>query len=217
MPQQINLCTTALRPLRQRYQAKTLLRLLGASLLLIGALGALWLWSLGRSGQQYQHTLEAQATEIQNLQLAIQRSRTAAGPLEPALQRELQSQGSAVQAREQVLQALRTGLLQSGERHSDRLLLLSKTIPDDVWVTSLRADRGAFEVAGFTLEPASLNAWVARLGQQPMLRDMPLSGVKLSYVADAASATPSRPRWQFSLQSQLPQPLAGVTVPEAKP
>jgi Tfp pilus assembly protein PilN len=214
MPQQINLCTAALTPLRQRYQAKTLLRLLGVSLLLSGVLGALWLWSLGRSAQEYQHTLDAQATEIQNLQVAIQRSRAAAGPLEPALQRELQDKRSAVLAREKVLQALRTGLFQGGERHSDRLLLLSKSIPDDVWVTGLRADTGTFEVAGLTLEPASLNAWVARLGQQPLLRGMPLSGVKVSAVADAASA-PGRPVWSFTLQSQLPQPVAAA--PGVKP
>jgi Tfp pilus assembly protein PilN len=216
MPQQINLCTAALTPLRQRYQAKTLLSLVGGSLIVSGVLSSLWLWSLGRSAQEYRHTLDAQATEIQNLQRAIQGIRAATGPLEPALQRELQAALSAVQEREKVLQALQAGLFEGGDRHSDRLLLLSKSIPDDVWITGLRADTGAFEVSGFTLEPASLNAWVARLGQQPLLRGMPLSGVKVSLVADTASAT-NRPMWSFTLQSQLPLAVASAALAGAKP
>lgn len=216
MPQQINLCTAALTPQRQRFEARSLLRLLGLSLLLLGVVGSFWLWSLDRSAQDYQQTLQVQSTEIQSLQAAIQRSRAAAGPLDPALLRELQDKRSAVLEREKVLQAVRAGLFRAGEGHSDRLLLLSRSVPDDVWITSVRADGNSLEVAGFTLDPASLNAWVARLGQSSLLQGQQLSGVKVSYVSDAAAAR-AKPTWSFSLQSQLPQPASGEPTPGAKP
>lgn len=216
MPQQINLCTAALTPQRQRFQARSLLRLLGIALLLLGVLGSFWLWSLDRSAQDYQQTLQAQSGEIQNLQAAIQRSRAASGPLDPALLRELQDKRSAVLEREKVLQALRTGLFRAGAGHSDRLLLLARSVPEDVWITSVRADGASLELAGFTLNPASLNAWVDRLGQSPLLQGQQLSGVKVSYVNDTAAAR-AKPSWSFSLQSQLPPPAPGEPTPGAKP
>ena len=113
---------------------------------------------------------------------------------------------------------MRLGLLQAGQGHSDRLQLLARSIPADVWVTGLKADSGNFEVSGFTLEPASLNAWVARLGQHSLMRGLQLSTVKVNYVsasaaeqgataapattAVAAAVPATPPMWSFSLLSQ---------------
>jgi Tfp pilus assembly protein PilN len=230
MAQQINLCTAALTPRRQRYQAKFLLQVLGACLLLLGAVAAFWSWSLERSAQGLRQTLAAQASEILNLQSAIERARATTGPLEPALLQELQEKRRTVQERQQVLQAMSLGQFKAGAGHSDRLLLLARSIPADVWVSSLHADSANFEVAGFTLEPASLNAWVERLGQQPLLLGLQLGAVKLDYVAQAApapvgagaaaaaSAPVAKPRWSFSLHSQAQPPgAAAVPIPGAKP
>ncbi len=224
MPQQINLCTAALTPLRQRFQAKSLMLLLAISVVLLGSLGAAWTWSLQRSDQEYQQTLEAQAGEISSLQAAIQRSRANSGPLDPALVLQLQDKHSALLERERLLQAMRLGLLQAGQGHSDRLQLLARSIPADVWVTGLKADSGNFEVSGFTLEPASLNAWVARLGQQSLMRGLQLSTVKVNYVSAAeqgaalaavattAAASGTPPMWSFSLLSQSPVAQTGAAA-----
>jgi Tfp pilus assembly protein PilN len=221
MPQQINLCTAVLTPQRPRFQARSLLTMLAVCLLALGALGAFWLWSLDGSAQTYRQTLEAQAGEIRNLQAAIQASRATVGPAAPELMRSLQDQGAAVLAREKMLQQVRQGLFKPGEGHSDRLLLLARSIPGDAWVTSLKADGGSFEVAGFTLEPASLNEWVARLGLHPLMRGLQLDAVKVTYVAEAADkGLKAKPMWSFSLVSETPQVppvVARVPVPGVKP
>jgi Tfp pilus assembly protein PilN len=221
MPQQINLCTAVLTPQRPRFQARALLTMLAVCLVALGALGAFWLWSLEGSAQTYRQTLEAQAGEIRNLQAAIQASRATVGPAAPELMRSLQDQRAAVLAREKMLQQVRQGLFKPGEGHSDRLLLLARSIPGDAWVTSLKADGGSFEVAGFTLEPASLNEWVARLGQHPLMRGLQLDAVKVNYVAEAADkGLKAKPMWSFSLVSEVPQALPAVArapVPGVKP
>jgi Tfp pilus assembly protein PilN len=219
MPQQINLCTSVLAPQRERFQARSLAFVLAISLLALGTLGGFWLWSLERSALAYRQTLEAQLGEIKNLQAAIQTSRTAAGPVDPALLRKLEDQRKAVLEREKVLQVVRQGLFQVGQAHSDRLLLLSRSIPADAWVTALHADGGVFEVSGFTLEPASLNDWVAHLGQSPLMQGLQLSSVKVTLVpepaASKATAQPvavadkAKPMWSFNLLSQQPLVLPG--------
>ena len=218
MPQQINLCTAVLTPQRPRFQARALLTMLAVSLVLLGALGAFWLWSLEGSAQTYRQTLEAQAGEIRNLQAVIQASRATGGPAAPELLRSLQDLRANVMAREKLVQQARLGLFKPGEGHSDRLLLLARSIPGDAWVTSLKADGSSFEVAGFTLEPASLNAWVTSLGQHPLMRGLQLDAVKVSYVADAADkGLKGKPMWSFSLASGAPQasPVVAATLPLA--
>jgi Tfp pilus assembly protein PilN len=218
MPQQINLCTAVLTPQRQRFQAQALLGILAVCLVATGALGAFWLWSLEGSAQTYRQTLDAQATEIKNLQAVIQSSRAAAGPVDPALLRQLQDQRARVQEREKLLQLARQGLFKAGEGHSDRLRLLAQSIPADAWVTSLKADSSSFEVAGFALEPAALNDWVVRLGQHPLMHGLKLNAVNVKYVAEVVaagaagpSASRAKPMWTFNLVSA--EPAAPVAAP----
>jgi Tfp pilus assembly protein PilN len=215
MPQQINLCTAVLTPQRQRFQAQSLLTILLLSLLVLAALGSFWLWSLEGSSQTYRQTLDAQTSEIKSLQAVIQSSRAAAGPADPALMRNVQEQQARVQERESLLQLARQGLFKAGEGHSDRLRLLAQSIPADAWITSLKADAQSLEISGFALTPESLNEWVARLGQQPLMRGQKLSAVTLNYVAQsAASGLQAKPMWSFSLQSV--ESLAQATGPAAQ-
>lgn len=222
MPQQINLCTAALTPQRQRFQAQALLRMLAVSLVAMGSLGAFWLWSLEGSAKTYRQTLEAQNSEIHNLQAVIQSSRAAAGPADAALLQQLQDQRARVLEREKLLQLARQGLFKAGEGHSDRLVLLARSIPADAWVTSLKADSSNFEVTGFALEPAALNDWVTRLGQHPLMHGLKLNAVNVKYVADSGASGTSgmraKPMWSFNLVSvdSLAQ-VAASTAPAGKP
>jgi Tfp pilus assembly protein PilN len=219
MPQQINLCTAALTQPRQRFQAQSLVSLLAVSLVAMGALGTFWLWSLEGSAQTYRQTLDAQASEIHNLQGVIQSSRAAAGPVDADMLRQLQDLRTRLQERDKLLQLARQGLFKAGQGHSDRLQLLARSIPPDAWVESLKADSASFEVSGFTLEPAVLNDWVVRLGQHPLMQGLKLNAVNVKYVAEsgasAASGGPSglrsKPMWSFSLVSSEPVAPGPVT------
>jgi MSHA biogenesis protein MshI len=223
--QQINLCTVASAPAGPRLQARKLLSVLAFGLVLLAAVGAFWLWSLERSAQAYGQTLEAQDAEIKNLQTAIQRSRAAAAPADPSLLTALQARKSAVLERENVLNQVRQGLFRAGEGHSDRLVLLTRSIPADTWIASLKVDSTAFEIAGFTLDPASLNDWVAQLGRHPVMQGLQLSDVKVDLVPPelpgaqgAMAPLRGKPLWSFRLLSAhaLPGPQA-VAVSGAKP
>ena len=201
MPQQINLCTGVPKTQRQRFTARTMFPALAVFLALGGALCAAAVWSMGRSAADYQKTLDTQATEIQSLQTAITQSRANAAPVDPALVQKLQDLRNAASQREKVLLDLQQGMFRAGEGHSDRLLLVARSIPSAAWLTSVAVDVNRFEVTGFTLEPSALNDWVARLTASPLMR-----GLKLNTVTVENTAGP-RPMWAFTLVNLEPAPL----------
>lgn len=220
MPQQINLCASVHRVERQPFAAPMMLTVLGASMVVIGALAFSWVWSLQGSTVAYRQMLDTQSGEIKILQAAIERSRANSGPVDAALLKKVQESKAAVVQREKVLERLRLGMFRPGEGHSDRLLMVAQTVPEKVWVNALKVDAGVFEVSGYTLETAALNTWVSQLGAHPLMRDLKLSAVRvdgstleqaLQNAAGPASAgTPpaaasSEPKvWAFSLLSQEP-------------
>ena len=130
-----------------------------------------------------------------------------------------------------MLVALQEGLLRPGEAHSDRLLLVARSIPAVVWVTEVKADSTRFEISGFTLESAALNTWVGALAGSPLMRGLKLAAVKVEntqaaqlnvpVTAAAASASPSvatRAVWSFNLVNVEPPPAVSAISPNgAKP
>jgi Tfp pilus assembly protein PilN len=216
MAQQINLCTGLVKTQRQRFTARTMLPALGVFLVVGGVLGAMGVGSLERSAEGYRQTLDAQSTEIKALQAAILQSRANAAPVDPALIQQAQERRTAVLQREKVLLEVQQGMFKTGEGHSDRLLLVARSIPAPVWVTSVKVDAVRFEVAGFTLEPAALNDWVAKLAASPLMRDLKLSTVTVENTAAGKVAVPAsanaaatagkaaRAIWSFNLVNLEP-------------
>jgi Tfp pilus assembly protein PilN len=231
MPQQINLCTPILLTQKRYFSAQTMALTLGLFIALGGLLCAAWVWSLHNASAGYSQTMTGQAREIESLQAAIQRSKASAAPVDPALVQQLQERRKAVQQRGQVLVALQDGLLRPGEAHSDRLLLVARSIPAAVWVTEVKADATRFEISGFTLESAALNTWVGTLAGSPLMRSLKLAAVKVEntqaaqlnvpVTAVAASASPSvaaRAVWSFNLVNVEPPPAVSAISPNgAKP
>jgi Tfp pilus assembly protein PilN len=221
MPQQINLCTAAFKPNVQRFAAATMLPLLGACVAVGALLSASWVWNLDRSATGYRQTLDTQGGEIQSLQAAIQRSRAAALPVDPALVQELQKHRAEVQQREKILEVVQQGMFQPGEGHSDRMLLVARTIPAPAWVTTITMDAGRFEISGFTLEPDALTPWLAQLNASPLMRNLKLSSVKVessAVVSGAVAPTTGRPAWAFNLVSlEPPVPVLALNAHGGKP
>jgi Tfp pilus assembly protein PilN len=231
MPQQINLCTPILLTQKRYFSAQTMALTLGLFIALGGLLCAAWVWSLHNASAGYSQTMTGQAREIESLQVAIQRSKASAAPVDPALVQQLQERRKVVQQRGQVLVALQDGLLRPGEAHSDRLLLVARSIPAAVWVTEVKADATRFEISGFTLESAALNTWVGTLAGSPLMRSLKLAAVKVEntqaaqlnvpVTAVAASASPSvaaRAVWSFNLVNVEPPPAVSAISPNgAKP
>ena len=218
MAQQINLCNPIFLTQKRYFSALTMARALGVFLLLGGLLSAYWSWTLQALNTGYQQSVTTNQREIDRLQAAIQVNRTAAGPADTAAVKELETRQAELQQRELVLRELKRGLLREGYGHAARLQLLARSIPPQVWVTEVRADDLRLELSGYTLEPAALNGWVARLAESALLEGQQLSVVKVErVVTEARAGVPathpvpavSGPLWSYTLVTSLAQGAAG--------
>lgn len=208
MPQQINLCTPILLTQKRYFSAQTMVQALAVFVVLGAGLCAYWVWSLNGASEGFKQTLATQARELDSLKAALLLNQAGAGPLEAGLAQALQGHKTELLQREQLLQALQRGLFPPGWGHSERLQLLARTIPPQVWLTEVKADETRLEVSGFTLEPAELNAWVSRLAASPLLKGQALASVKVESVSAATVKTAARPIWSFSLISMVGKPAA---------
>lgn len=243
MAQQVNLCLPVLRKQTSRFAAQSLAQALAALLVAGGVLSAVWVSNLGQASASLKLILDAQTKELDGLRTAIERSKQSSVPVEQTLAQEIKTRRASLQQREKVLAALSQGLFQPGHGHAARLMLVAQSIPDVVWVTSIKADDLRLEVGGFTLEPAALNLWVNRLGGSELLRGQVLSTVKVesvkpeSLLAGGGSRAAARsvaagapalassgaavaalpPVWSFSLVSSIAQPAADKASAGGKP
>jgi Tfp pilus assembly protein PilN len=226
MPQQINLCTPILLTQKSHFSAQTMVQALAVFMVLGGGLCAYWVWSLNVASEGFKKTLATQSRELEGLQSAIAKGKASAGPVEATLTQDLQGRRTELLQREKLLEELQRGLFRPGWGHAARLQLVAQSIPAQVWVTGVTADQVQLEVSGFTLEPAALNDWVAKLAESPLLKGQKLSTVKVenasaatikavvgtavSALSAASSAVPSAPRpvWSFSLVSAMGMPSA---------
>ena len=190
MAQQINLCTVTVSTERQSFSARTMAAATLAFVVLGGGLCGSWVWNLQKATQGYTATLADQARDIQGLHTALSEMRASAAPMDAALQQQLQAKRTELAQGQQLIQALRQGLAEPGAGHSDRLRLLASTIPDQAWVTSVQADAGQMDIAGFTLDPAVLNDWLGRMAASPLLQGLRLAAVQVENVAQSAAPMP---------------------------
>lgn len=199
MPQQINLRTPILLTQRHYFSASTMAWALGVIGLFSAALCAYWVWSLEVNRAELTRALSGYAQEKERLQAALKTHQASALPADAGLLQELRARQAQLDQRELLLAELGRGLLRDGQGHAARLRLVAQTIPAEVWVTEMRADEQQMEAHGYTLDPAALNQWVARLGAHPLLQGHALSAIKVERVSGEAAS--GRPRWAFTLVS----------------
>jgi len=226
MSQQINLCTPIFLTQKRYFSADTMAQALGVFLLLGGALSAYWTWSLQQVSAGYQRSVATNQREIDRLQAAIKVCQASTAPADAALVQELQQRRDELQHREQLLEELRRGLTREGWGHSARLQLVAQSIPPQAWVTEIKADDTRLELSGYTLEPAALNVWMARLAASPLLQGQQLAAVKVERAVTelrdgagapavvpgaAAAAHAAGPAvWSFILVSAVAAPPAAA-------
>lgn len=229
MAQQVNLCAPILLTQKKYFSAHTMALSLGVFVVLGGLLTAAWVWNLRAVGANYQTTMDARTREVATLQAALERNKAAAQPLDAGLERQLEARQQYLAQRRALLVALHEGALEPGNAYSDRMRFLASTVPAPVWVTGVALATGKFQVEGYTLEPAALNDWVARMATHPLLQGLQLSDVQVKSATSprpatavaAAVAPPSggaRPVWSFLLLNTRPVAAApkGVDA-ERKP
>lgn len=216
MAQQINLCTPILLTQKRYFSAQTMVQSLSVFVLLGGALCAYWVWSLNAASEGFRKTLAVQARELQGLQAAIAQSKAGPPPQEATLTRELEGHSAELHRREQVLGELQRGLFRPGWGHGARLLMIAQSIPAQVWITEVKADDMQLDVSGYTLDPAALNTWVARLAASPLMQGQRLATAKVENATAAMQkiANGAQPVWSFNLVNSVAMP---VVLPGGKP
>ncbi len=220
MAQQINLCNPIFLTQKRYFSASTMALSLGVFVLLGGLLSAYWSWTLHTLSAGYQQSVSNNQREITQLQAAIQANRANAAPADAAQVRDLQTRQTELQQRELLLLELKRGLLREGYGHAARLQLVARSIPPQAWVTGVLADDLRLELSGYTLEPAALNSWVARLAESPLLEGQQLSVVKVERVVgnDVRGGAPaavtaqagSAPLWSYTLVTAVTPVAAGA-------
>jgi len=191
-----------------------MLQAVAVFLVLGGLLCAFWVTSLNSASAGFKVTLDAQAPEMAGLQAAVAANKVEAGSAEAALEQQLQSARAERAQRQAILAELSRGSVKDGQGHAARLQLVAASIPAQVWVTDVKADELQLDISGFTLEPAALNAWVAKLSASPLLQGQHLAAVKVEKVkidpawvststqtgtATQVALVARRPLWSFSL------------------
>jgi hypothetical protein len=151
-------------------------------------LAGTWVWQHGQVNADLQRTATEQDNEIKQLKAAADSIVAAARPVDPLLEQTLQRKRQQLSAQQQQIAALRKGLLQPGWGHSDRLQLVARTIPAQVWIRSLKVDSNRFSLVGYTIEPDALNNWVNALSANPLMAGLKLADVRVEKTTPPAGA-----------------------------
>jgi Tfp pilus assembly protein PilN len=206
MAQQINLLTPILLAPKRYLSALTLLQAT-ALLVAAGLAAALWLQQRDRAAEsRHQQLLAQYAAERQSLTVAR------AGLPPPQDAAALTQQVQALLAGN----AERLGLLKSlgaeggsrpGQRHSDLLALLARSLPEAVWLSELRYTPGQVELSGGTLDTAQLRPWLGLLAAHPLLAGQELSALRVERLGAPGTEASTNPLLQRG------NPLAQATLP----
>jgi Tfp pilus assembly protein PilN len=206
MAQQINLLTPILLAPKRYFSALTLLQATGL-LIVAGVVAALWLQQRDRQQERDHQALLAQyATQQQ--QLAVARAGLPP-PLDAnALQQQLQALEVGNAQRQALLKSLGgDGSRTAGQRHSDLLALIARTLPESAWLTELRYSPGRVELVGGTLDTAVLRPWLGQLASSPLLAGQELSALRVERLGAPVGEAGNAPLFERSKsleQSRLP-------------
>jgi len=106
-----------------------------------------------------------------------------------ALQQQLAQLKDDNARQAQALSDWQSGLPQAGHSHADLLRLLAQTTPATVWLQELRWNGQRLQLEGRTIEPASLQPWLARLAAHPLLQGQQLAAVRVERQAGGSSGS----------------------------
>ncbi|MFT7773203.1 hypothetical protein [Roseateles sp.] len=188
MAQQVNLLTPILLAPRRHFSALTLLQATGL-LVAAGVAAALWMRHRDHQAEaDHQALLARYATERQ--QLAVAQAGLPPPQDVGSLQQQLQPLEAGNAQRGALLASLGDA---GGQRHSELLALLGRSLPESAWLSELRYAPGRVELVGGTLDTGVLRPWLGRLGAHPLLAGQELSALRVERLGTPADGTGGRP------------------------
>jgi MSHA biogenesis protein MshI len=192
---QVNLFNPALLPPKRYFSARAVARSIGVAVVAVVAVA--W-WASVETAKLRKQVADQEA------RLAGEAGRTSAdvalGRAQKiaALEQAVRSKQAQLESRRSLRDKLKRGMVTEATAHSALMRLVATSIPEQVWLTELRAAGHHIEVAGRTLDPLAFNAWMVRLGESSFFAAKPISNLKLensefATVIPVAVATASPP------------------------
>lgn len=179
MAQQINLLAPILLTPKRYFSATTLVQATAVLLVAAAAMAGYMQWADQRAARAHVDQLAQLDQERQALAIAV------ASQPAPADEAVLGQQLKALQQRnadqELVLRAL-SGLGDGEFKHSELLSLLSRTVPDGVWLSELSWHAGRLELKGGTVDTKTLRPWWGRMATQPLLSNHTLQSLRVEHI-----------------------------------
>lgn len=192
MAQQINLLTPILLAPKRYFSAVTLAQAT-ALLLMAGAAAGLWLQHRDHQADtEHQAMLARYATQRQ--QLLVARAGLPAPQDAATQQQQLQAMEAGNDQRLALLASLgNEGGRTPGQRHSDLLALIARSLPEAAWLAELRYTPGRVELVGGTLDTAVLRPWLSQLAAHPLLVGQELSALRVERLGAPGTEAAAQP------------------------
>lgn len=184
MQQQINLFQPVFRREAKVFSARALAQVLVLALILAVAGSALLQLQLGR----HSATRDLLAGQYNSLDSQLQVLETRADPAElAAFDARIQALETRLADGTAELADLQTQLLAHDAGFAALLEALARHPQQDLWLTAIRVQDGELELAGITLDPERLPAYLAELNTDPTLTRWALTTVQLERQAEQPS------------------------------
>lgn len=210
LPRQVNLYNAALLPKREQFSARQIA--IGVIVAAVALTAVSW-WAANeartlRREVREQEKARAELTARAMLP-ATHDGRPVPTPQEvAALEQGLQGKVAALQSRKAALDALKRGMAGAEAGPSALMRLVATSIPPSAWVSEIRAAGNRVDIVGKALDPAEVDAWLARLRVSGLLAEDPMPTVRLERIEPPAPAGRNQAAYQFSLSAVLSSPFA---------
>ncbi|MDP1531958.1 MAG: PilN domain-containing protein [Rubrivivax sp.] len=198
MAQQINLFSPILLTPKRHFSALAMAQALGVFAL---ALAALCVWSALHTSAleaDLASTTRANQADKQRLDAALaaqpQRASSSA-----ALEQELAALERELAEQQKRFDSLSRGLVRDGRSPTALLGLVARSLPAPAWLTEVAIINERIELAGMTLQPDALQAWLTQLSAHPLLAGQRLGALKVE--RSTAAAPSGADAWSFQIVS----------------
>lgn len=125
-----------------------------------------------------------------------------------ALEQALRSKQASLQARRAARDALKRGMAGPDSGPSALMRRIAESIPQEAWLTEIRAVGGSVELSGKTLDPEAVDTWLSRLRASGLLAETPAPTVRAERIETAEAAGRRAPAYTFGISATLANPLA---------
>lgn len=177
MSQQINLFNPIFLKQKKHFSAKTMLQ--GMGLILLGSIAVVAYARLQLSGLNDEAVATANRLKETQAQLTKVVTEYAPKKKSEALEDEVKQVDADLKTRQQVIDLVQKGDLGNTKGYSAYFRALSRQIVGGLWLTGFRIDGGEIELRGRALQPELVPEYIARLGQEPVMKGKSFSALEM--------------------------------------